>query len=112
MTAQLVAARNGGRCLRCGRPGSQIHHRLPRGAGGTSNPKINSPSNLVWLDFACHAEIESHRTVSYRTGWLVRRGADPAEQYLINLHDQMIMLLPDGTMTVNDLGGVDDAPPF
>jgi 5-methylcytosine-specific restriction endonuclease McrA len=67
-------------CERCGRPRpEQIHHRKPRGAGGTSDPKINVLSNLLVLCSACHVEVESDRAVAYEQGWLVRRNADPAK---------------------------------
>ena len=112
-TAQLVCARLYGMCLRCQeKPGSQIHHRKPRGMGGTSDPKINDPENLVWICRECHALIERHREVSYQTGWLVRRSADPAEQYLIAPRRQMIMLLPDGGIETNDLSASDMGVPF
>ncbi len=44
---ELVAARDGGRCLVCGGPGSNVHHRRNRGAGGSKHLWINSPANLM-----------------------------------------------------------------
>jgi 5-methylcytosine-specific restriction protein A len=100
----VVRARNGGACLRCSlRPGAQCHHRTPRGMGGTRDPHVNEPPNLTWICLACHAEIESRRADAFRDGWLVRRGADPASQYLIDIHGRMLMLLPDGGLVVNSL---------
>lgn len=75
----LVKAREDDACAICGRRTApfQIHHRRPRGIGGTRRLDTNSPANLVLLD-DCHAGIESHRTVAYLNGWLVPQQADPA----------------------------------
>jgi 5-methylcytosine-specific restriction protein A len=100
-TRGLVMARDGGRCRRCGAIGEQIHHRLPRGMGGTRDKKINSPANLVLVCGQCHAEIESDRLDAYDTGWLVRRGYDPAGIYLVDRTGLTFCLLDDGT-TVTD----------
>lgn len=60
-----------------------VHHRKPRRMGGTRDPRINSPANLLALcgsgTTGCHGHIESHRAESYRLGWLVRWGEDPLE---------------------------------
>lgn len=70
-------------CERCGRAVShtacQIHHRRPRGAGGSRNPETNSPANLILLCNECHTWVESNRATSYEQGWLVRREHDPAK---------------------------------
>lgn len=82
-TRELVAARDGWSCVRCGNsedpwPGWNIHHRLPRGMGGTSNPDINLPSNLLLLCHACHRYIELYRNEADANGWLVERHMPPA----------------------------------
>lgn len=101
-TAQLVTARNLGMCLRCDdKPGSQIHHRTPRGMGGTSDPAINQPPNLVWICLDCHQQIESYRSRAYNDGWLVRRGADPSVTPLVTLRRDVIVLMPDGSAVIN-----------
>ena len=81
-TRSIVANRAGGVCERCGRHwGSNVHHRKPRGMGGTRDPQANSPANLVLLcgsgTFGCHGEVESNRAKAYMDGWLVRRADDP-----------------------------------
>lgn len=111
-TVTLVVNRYAGCCLRCGKHGSQVHHRKPRGAGGTRDPKINSPENLVWLCLSCHEHIERHRKDAYRDGFLVARNADPAERYLITPDHRMIVLLPDGGMEVNELPDNYEECPF
>jgi hypothetical protein len=45
----------------------QIHHRLPRGRGGTHDPDL-----LVVLCLGHHAEVESYRTRAYACGLLLR----------------------------------------
>lgn len=63
----------------CGADGSlQIHHRRPRRMGGTRDPAINLPPNLLLLCLACHANVESHRFAAYDDGFLVPMGSSPA----------------------------------
>lgn len=80
---ELVRARAGSSCERCGmalRTGN-IHHRKPRGMGGTTDPAANSPANLMLVcgsgTTGCHGWIESHRQEALTEGWLVPRTADP-----------------------------------
>lgn len=71
-------------CEVCGLvPGSNIHHRQPRGMGGCPEPYINAPSNLMWVCGhgnafpGCHAVIENGREYAKGVGWLVPRPALP-----------------------------------
>lgn len=77
---ETVRRRSGGMCERCGRPGSNIHHRRPRGMGGTTSPE--DPTNLVMLcgsgTTGCHGWVESYRQLAWEQGWLVPR-RDPRE---------------------------------
>lgn len=78
-TVELVRWRDRDRCRRCGAAGEQIHHRRPRGAGGTKDPAINATGNLVLVCQECHLWIETHRTDAMAQGWLVSRyGPGPA----------------------------------
>lgn len=78
----LVEARDGNRCVRCGKSVSRtddsLHHRIPRGRGGE-----NSAENLLLLDGSgttgCHGWAEQNRTAAYRLGYLVPTGVDPAD---------------------------------
>ncbi|MDP9101618.1 MAG: HNH endonuclease [Actinomycetota bacterium] len=80
----LVEARAGGRCERCGItlagtwPPPALHHRRPRALGGTSDAGSNLPANLLLLCAACHAHVESHRILAYQVGWLVLQGHVPS----------------------------------
>lgn len=71
-------------CVRCGTGdvALNLHHRTARGMGGTRDPLSASPANLITLcgsgTTGCHGWVESHREVSFKEGWLVPRGIDPA----------------------------------
>lgn len=91
-TRMSVIGRDRGRCFRCGRhvvaadslavgvfwawePYS-IHHRKPRGMGGTRNPEVNSTANLLLLcgtgTTGCHGWVESNREDAQEQGLLIR----------------------------------------
>lgn len=101
---QRVAERAVDCCERCGRVlrhegewvlAHSVHHRLPRGRGGT-----NAYSNLALLCgtgvTGCHGEVEWRRTEAYTTGWLVRTGFDPAEVVLRLWTGERVTLTDDG----------------
>lgn len=99
----LVLARDGGRCFLCSAAASDVHHRVPRGSGGSSrNPEIHSPSALISLCRACHSKIETRREWALGEGLLVSRGTDPADTPVKGL-DGWQRLLADGTKTCVDL---------
>ena len=95
-TVEHVRWRDRDKCRRCQGIGEQIHHRKPRGMGGTRDPAINSMSNLVLLCQTCHGWIEQHRTQARELGWLVSQHADPIDIPVDTFHG-LIRLLPDGT---------------
>src|SRR4029077_18108047 len=53
---------DGGLCVACGTRFEEIHHRYRRGMGGSSDPEINSPANLLCLCGFHHRLAESQRT--------------------------------------------------
>lgn len=76
-TVELVTKRAGGDCECCGMGAAeQIHHRKPRGMGGTRDPAINAASNLLFICAACHRDIESNRSSSMEFGHIVRNSGD------------------------------------
>lgn len=88
------------RCERCGSgeySDVQVHHRLPRRAGGSKRPEVNGAANGIALDGACHVWVESYRTKSYDAGWLLRAGATPADEPVVYRGEWC---------TLDDLGGV------
>ena len=58
--------------------GGQVHHRTPRGMGGSRVPERHQPQNLLFLCADCHRMIESRRADAIHCGWLVPSGTDPA----------------------------------
>jgi 5-methylcytosine-specific restriction enzyme A len=73
-------------CEVCGvKLGANIHHRQPRLMGGTREPHINRPSNLLLVCGhgnampGCHHDIESRRTYAKSVFWLVPRPLKPVE---------------------------------
>lgn len=85
-------------CERCGKPVVRqfgvysIHHRKPRGMGGTRDESVNSPSNLVLLcgsatsPDGCHTGVERFRASAVATGYIVPQAGNP-ETVPIKIHD-------------------------
>jgi 5-methylcytosine-specific restriction protein A len=97
---RVVKKRAKGRCERatCGRTvpaGAHTHHRKPRAMGGTSDPAIHSPANLLHLCPDCHAWIESNRDAALTSGLLVPNASDPALVPVETIHGR-VLLRDDG----------------
>lgn len=73
-----------------------LHHRRPRQQGGTRRRDTNAPCNLLLLCPPHHAEIESHRSVAYSVGWLLRQNDNPAEVAVLVQRDRWVYLTGDG----------------
>lgn len=85
-TAQLIEDRANGLCEFCQESATeqmQIHHRRPRGMGGSKDPTTASPANGVWVHYQCHRAIEENREHALNTGYLVYQHKDPREVPLI-----------------------------
>ena len=68
----VVIGRDSGLCVACGQRFDEIHHRYRRGMGGSSDPEINSPANLICLCAFHHRHAESQRTdAAERFGYCV-----------------------------------------
>lgn len=94
----IVWHRGEGRCVLCGcSRGEQIHHRRPRGIGGTRLDWINQPANLVLLCQSCHQHIETNRTVFRERGFLIPMGNLTAEQVPLIFPTCLVWLRNDGT---------------
>lgn len=90
-TVRLIVDRDQGTCARCGAGvdpsrrgvGWSIHHRRPRGMGGSRDPQVSSPVNGVVLcgsgTTGCHGWVEANREDARLMGWLVPQWRNPAE---------------------------------
>lgn len=105
----LVKARSGGVCEVCGVAAAvHMHHRRPRGMGGSRAPSTNTASNLLHLCLACHTAIESaSRTRATSYGWLVPAAVDDpgmVPALLASPYGQQYTYLhADGTSDYTDL---------
>jgi hypothetical protein len=76
-----------------------IHHRTPRGMGGSKVLYLHNASNLLALcgsgTTGCHGYVESHREESYLKGWLIVRGTDPLTVPVLLIHNQEVYLDDD-----------------
>jgi len=105
------------RCVRCGNPVTgdpgvdySLQHRIPRGMGGSKDPRLNLPSNLILFcgsgTSGCHGEVESKRAEARDAGYLVWRSQNPAEVPVT------VALWPGFTVPylLDDLGGRTEVP--
>ena len=110
-TARGLVRDRDGCCIRCGNPGVDAHHRLPRGGGGALwDPSRFALSRLVWLCRDDHRWVES--TGCWRgLGLLVRHGVTPCSEVPV-FHRGRWVLLDDngGVVQVEaDVGGFEVA---
>lgn len=87
-----------------------VHHRVPRGMGGTRSARVNQPPALMVVcgsaTTGCHHRIESDRAEALRSGWLVSRYADPANvAVLIDRGSRWVYLTASGGYADNPPGG-------
>lgn len=87
MVVDICWQRAGGQCERCGQGlrfsdrgyAWSLHHRQPRGMGGSRAPYVNLPSNLLVLCGSgvtgCHGWVEANRRDALELGLLVSRAA-------------------------------------
>ena len=79
-----MIARAGGLCEaefvdECNGQAEQMHHRRPRGMGGTRRKDANSPAGILHICLPCHVAIESFRLVALDRGLLIsQHSSEPA----------------------------------
>ncbi len=96
----LIKLRANNRCELCGSRllGGHIHHRQPRGMGGSRTVESKgSAANGLWIHPGCHMTIELSRARALDKGWLIKQGQDPASTP-VRLWDGWWLLADDGTM--------------
>lgn len=103
-TRHLLACRSGQRCECCGKPirrgeRSSMHHRLPRGMGGSKLPGTHGLDRLLLVHgdgtSGCHWWLEEAvRGAAYDLGLLVPRGQDPAAWPLVLASGRRVLLDP------------------
>lgn len=97
---QAVLGRDLWACSKCAvGQDLQIHHRKPRGMGGTRNPAINSPANLIVLCAGCHAWVERNRRYAFAVGLIVAQADDPAD-IPVKTWRGLLALADDGTYEI------------
>lgn len=83
---QDVLERDQHRCCRCGEyvafGAYSIHHRRPKGMGGSRRLDTNLPANLITLCGSgvtgCHGWVESNREDCYPLGLLLHQPQTPS----------------------------------
>lgn len=98
-TRRLVLIRAKGRCEICGISclNGQIHHRRPRGMGGTKRKETGMASNAALLHPSCHERVERNREEAIERGWLVPQYLESRE-VPFKRHDGWYLFLDDGTL--------------
>lgn len=75
-----------------------LHHRRPRGMGGTKREESNMPAAALAACRDCHRYIEEHRDEALQNGWLVPQHHTPSEIPVLYRHRWML-LGDDGTVS-------------
>ena len=97
----IVLARADHHCERCGHYTNtpQLHHRRPRGMGGSKASDTNGAANALVVCPDCHRWIESWRVEARSQGWLVGQHRRPAD-CVVWRRGQWVQLDDQGGWTV------------
>lgn len=104
-----IKARDGYACARCGHGAGDgeplnVHHRTPRGMGGSRDAGSAALSNLLTLcgtgTTGCHGWIESHREEAVREGWIVPHGIVRPADVPVRINGYWWMLSDTGTKSL------------
>ncbi len=102
-----VRERDQGRCVRCGGPASNTHHREGRGMGGrkgADSARVNGPAYLLSMcgsgTTGCHGWVTEHPAAAEVEGYVLRRNATarpPACDVPVLTADGWALFDDDGT---------------
>lgn len=111
--ARQAFERDGEACFRCRKPllwhtrgiGFSIHHRKPRGMGGSADPVVNSIASALTLCGSgvtgCHGWVERFRASAREDGYLVPlNGIDTPAGTRIRRQDGTFWLLTSSGLAV------------
>lgn len=92
------------RCEKCdGGPdtfGWSVHHRVPRGMGGSRNEQLHLPANLILLCGSgvtgCHGWVESNRDKARERGFLLTKVESAEEIPFIDDKNKAWKIFNDG----------------
>lgn len=112
-TRALVLVRDGYQCVRCGKPCGpdiapySLQHRVARGAGGTSDPRANSPERLLLMcgtaTTGCHGEVEKRGHHDNAHGYWLNSWQNPATEGVIYVSEHgsgiVMWLHADGSLS-------------
>lgn len=96
---RLVAERDGYLCVNCSRVAVDIQHRCARGMGGTDDPAVNSPVNLLLLCRHCHRAAESRDIAMHGRGMWLNSWENPAEVPVYLFDGRIVLLTSAGGYT-------------
>jgi 5-methylcytosine-specific restriction enzyme A len=111
-TRELVYERDDYSCAWCGitilNRQYSLQHRRSRGDGGSSDPRINAPSNLITLcgsatsPGGCHLKCKQQYTEAEALGFVVslNSAADPADVPVLHAMYGLVFLNDDGSVTI------------
>lgn len=93
-----------------------IHHRQPRGMGGSSRPQVHDLSNLLLLcagfsrrlagTLGCHGTVEGNRNAAKARGLLVPSGLSAADVPVVLASGRRVLLAGDGPFYLPPADGV------
>lgn len=104
---QVVLERDQFRCCRCGSyvgpfGDFSVHHRRPRGMGGSKRPETNLPANLLTLcgsgTTGCHGHIEANRDEARAAGLILLQAQTPTAEP-VRTHRGLLLLDDEGMFT-------------
>jgi hypothetical protein len=106
-TRGLVLERDDYSCFCCGRPvigkDHSLQHRDARGMGGSSDPTVNSPANLITLlgsaTTECHGRVERFLRDDNVKGYWLKSGQKPEETPVLHWRLGPVLLGHDGSVT-------------